>query len=334
MTAARTIGTASVDLTCNAAAIQAAINSLPATGGTVVVPAGVYEVDAVNAPILLRSHVRLDLRGVTLKVKPNSSIRYYAIKCQNVTDVEIIAPVIIGDRDSHDYVTAGLTVKQQTHEWGMGIGINGGARITVKGAAIRWCTGDGICIGGGADDVLIQNVASDANRRQGISITACSNVRIEDSQFIRTNGTSPECGMDVEPDSPNSTSNVYALRCAFSGNNKYGVNVFARASSVTLDDCTVEDNVSCGVVTTTGSSNTVINGGTIQRNGATGVKAQTGTAGIAISGVTFFDNYRSINDKDRVDFDAAGTSTASYRSRDILIQTGVTGVSVGLNHYK
>lgn len=334
MTAARTIGTTTVDLTCNAAAIQAAINSLPAAGGTVKVPAGVYEVDAVNAPILLRSHVRLDLTGVILQVRPNSAIRYYAIKCQNVTDVEIIGGVIHGDRDVHSYVTAGLTVSQQTHEWGMGIGINGGARITVTGATVMWCTGDGICVGGAADDVLIQNTVSDANRRQGISITSCSNVVLMDSQFIRTNGTSPECGMDVEPDSPYSASNVYALRCKFSGNNKFGVNVFARASNVTLEDCTVEDNVSCGVVTTTGSSNTVIKGGTIQRNGATGVKAQTGTAGIAISAVTFFDNYRSINDKDRVDFDAAGVGTANYRSRDILIATGVTGVNVGVNHYK
>src|SRR5690348_13860065 len=42
------------------AAIQAAINSLPATGGTVYIPAGRYMIDA-NKSISLRSHTRLQM---------------------------------------------------------------------------------------------------------------------------------------------------------------------------------------------------------------------------------------------------------------------------------
>jgi len=103
-------------------AIQAAINSLPSTGGTVFVPAGTYLIDAVKS-INLRSlmHFQMDPEAV-LVVKTNTSDRYLALLADVVHDVEISGGRIIGDRDTHVGTTG---------EGGHGIKIRGASRVTI-----------------------------------------------------------------------------------------------------------------------------------------------------------------------------------------------------------
>ena len=61
------------------AAIQAAINSLPSTGGIVQIPAGTYMIDT-SKKINLRSKMHLQLMsGAILKAKTSSLSRHYLI---------------------------------------------------------------------------------------------------------------------------------------------------------------------------------------------------------------------------------------------------------------
>ena len=106
------------------AGIQAAINSLPSTGGTVTIPAGTYMIDT-SKKINLRSRMRLQLAaGAILKAKTSSLSRHYLIHINGDSDVEISGGQLVGDRDTHRYGSG-------THEWGHGISIGGGAtRVT------------------------------------------------------------------------------------------------------------------------------------------------------------------------------------------------------------
>ncbi|WP_460971424.1 glycosyl hydrolase family 28-related protein, partial [Novilysobacter erysipheiresistens] len=83
------------------AAFQRAINALPSTGGTVVVPNGTYMIDAVRK-VRLRSRMHLKLAsGAKLVAKTNSSPRYYVLDAGNASDLEISGGQIIGDRHRH-----------------------------------------------------------------------------------------------------------------------------------------------------------------------------------------------------------------------------------------
>src|SRR5688572_3164484 len=133
------------------AAIQAAINSLPTTGGTVIIPAGTYMID-VAKKINCKSKMLLQMDPNTiLKAKTNGLSRYYIINLSGKTDVEVAGGQLVGDRDTHNY-----SAVSGTHEWGHGIYAgSGAARITIRDLRVSKCTGDGVCIGGHSTDIVI-----------------------------------------------------------------------------------------------------------------------------------------------------------------------------------
>ncbi len=179
-------------------AFQEAINALPATGGTVRVPAGKYMIDAARA-VILRSNVRLEMAvDASLIALPNALKRYHVVKVWRVENVQIVGGRIVGERDQH---------RGSKGEWGYGLNIQASRNVTVTGTRISDCWGDGIWIGAfgrGANadlstDVTLQNVVCSNNRRQGLSLGPCKRVRILDSTFTGTHGTAPESGIDLEP---------------------------------------------------------------------------------------------------------------------------------------
>src|SRR5690348_15555129 len=97
----RDVGTRGDGQHDDTSAIQAAINSLPSTGGTITVPAGTYMIDALRS-INMRSHVRLLMSsGAQLVAIPNSSSRSFVIKATNVNNIEISGGAIVGERARH-----------------------------------------------------------------------------------------------------------------------------------------------------------------------------------------------------------------------------------------
>ena len=305
------------------AAFQAAINSLPSTGGTVTVPVGTYLIDPVKK-VQLRSnmHLQMDLNAV-LKAKTNSATRAYILYAYKRSNVEISGGRLMGDRATHRYVSG------STSEWNHGIQIIGCTHVTVRDLWVGKCAGDGICTGGNTSDLVIANVVSTQNRRQGLSLTQCNNVKVYDSEFSYTKGTSPECGIDIEPDNDYTTSNIWIENCRLNNNAKYGINVFNRVSAVTLEKCTIEGNGSCGFVTV-GCSDVTLQNSLVQNNSATGVLFVSGS-NLKMNGCTSFNNYCRLGNKDRLDFTLTGW--AKKIERDVLIKTAATGVVVGTNLY-
>jgi len=306
------------------AAIQAAINSLPSAGGTVTIPAGTYLIDT-SKKINLKSNMLLKLDpNAILKAKSCSLIRHYLIYVNDRTNVEIAGGQLVGDRDGHNYVGS------STHEWGHGIQILGSTKVTVRDLRVSKCTGDGVCIGGGASDVVIGNIISTNNRRQGLSITNCTNIKVYDSEFSYSKGTSPECGIDLEPDDGHSLSTVLIQNCRMNNNGKYGMNIWKRVSGVTITQCTLERNGSLGLGTN-GCSGIKFTNNIVRYNSATGVVYNTGTSSVTHTGNQSYQNYTRLGAKVRTPFTLTGWS--SKIERDILWKSS-SSRTIGTNSYK
>jgi hypothetical protein len=306
------------------AAIQAAINSLPSSGGIVTIPAGTYLIDT-SKKINLRSYMHLKMEsGAILKAKSSSLARHYILYINGKSHVEISGGRLIGDRDTHRYSTSG------THEWGHGIQILGGRYVTVRDLHVSKCTGDGVCIGGKSYDVVIANVISTVNRRQGLSITNCSNIKIYDSEFSYSKGTAPECGIDIEPDEGYSCNTVLIQNCRMNNNAKYGMNIWKRTTGVTITGCTLERNGSLGMGTV-GVSGLKFTNNIVRYNSATGVVYNTDTRSITHSGNLSYGNYTRLGIKTRTPFTLTGW--ASKIERDVLRRSNYS-LTIGTNNYK
>jgi hypothetical protein len=278
------------------AAFQAAIDALPAEGGTIRVPAGSYVIDPVRK-VRLRSRMHLKLEdGAKLYAKRNSAPRAYVLMVYKVSDVEISGGQIIGDRDNHLGTTG---------EWGHGIMVRGASRVTIRDIHISKCWGDGISIGGAmvtnkptipSQAVVIANIVSTGNRRQGLSIGRSSQVKVYDSEFSNTAGIAPGCGINIEPDVKDlgTTTTVHIGNCLIRNNQGNGIQVYKRVSGVTIKHCTIERNGGYGILTITPVSGYIALN-RIQHNHLMGVMLRSGTRSWQVSGNTFRNNHTRLH---------------------------------------
>ena len=201
------------------AAIQAAVDAVGGTGGTVYVPDGVYRINPTavasggNHGIALKSNMTLQLSaGATLRALPSASASYAIVAIPGASHVTIIGGTLEGERSAHTG-TGG--------EWGMGLSILASDHVVVEGVTARECWGDGFYISGGSGachDVTLCRVSADHNRRQGLSITNVDGLVVRHSTFQNTTGTPPEAGIDIEPNQGETVSNVLITGCTFSNN--------------------------------------------------------------------------------------------------------------------
>jgi hypothetical protein len=270
---------------------QSAIDALPAAGGTVHVPAGDYVIDPTRN-VRLRSNMHLELaEGAILRAKRNDQERAYVLMVYKVANVEISGGRIIGDRDNH-LGTAG--------EWGHAIMVRGSSAVTIRDIHVSKCWGDGVSIGGAmvtnaptipCNDVIIANIVSTGNRRQGMTIGCATNVKVYDSEFSATRGIAPECGIDVEPDANDAriTSTVHIENCLIRGNAGNGLLLYKRVKGVTVKRCTIEHNGGHGILTI-GPEDGYIALNTIRHNHLVGLMLGANTSNYQVSGNTFRNN--------------------------------------------
>ncbi len=204
-------------------------------GDTVRVPAGTYEVDAVNAPITLKNGLLLDLSQATLQAKPNDQTGYKILWAKGVEDVVIHGGKIIGERLAHlvPVPPAGPAFGPDVYSggWGMGVSITDGSRnVRVIGTHISQCFGDGLYVDWGEtkqgpSNILIDGVTCIRNRRQGASIICVDGLRIRNSTFaengLAPEGTIPGAGIDFECDPYPPPDVQYIKNVVVEGNNKF-----------------------------------------------------------------------------------------------------------------
>ncbi|MGV0756083.1 right-handed parallel beta-helix repeat-containing protein [Empedobacter brevis] len=135
-------------------------------------------------------------KNSSIILKPTSKGSYSILNLNNISNVEIHYPNLIGDWDKH---------LGKDGEWGMGIKLIASNNIKIMNPSIKKCWGDGIYISRNGDsnssDVFITNAFIDSNRRNGISIISGENISILNSKFSNMNGSLPMSGIDIEPNS-------------------------------------------------------------------------------------------------------------------------------------
>jgi hypothetical protein len=317
------------------AAFQAAVKALPSTGGTVFVPAGTYMIDALKS-IKLRSLMLLQLDpGATLAALPNSANISSVVSADVVHDIEIAGGQIIGERDQHLGTTG---------EGGHCIVIRGCSKVTIRDIRLSRGWGDGLSVGPKpqyqkryiySQDVAVANIVCTGNRRNGLSITNVIGMKVYDSEFSDTHGTSPQCGIDVEPnkdiDGLGYNDQVRIENCVIKGNAAYGINVWLRSRNLTITKCTIAENKSCGLVTR-GLTGGTFTYNTINDNGATGLFIQIGSTNVVVSNHISFRNYLRQTSVYRTPFYLTGW--AKKIQKDVIIGSGTSNIQIKTNYYK
>lgn len=193
-------------------------------GGTVFVPDGTYMINVSSSScVKLRSNIKLMLSSnATLKAMPTNSSLYAIVKAGAVNNVEIVGGKIVGDRYKH-LSTSG--------EAGRGIQITGSNNVRVADVLISDCWGDGIYIGSNtvqnySEDVVIEGVTVENNRRSGITVISVKGLKITDVQIDKTNGTVPQCGLNFEPNyNTDFLQNVFVENLAVTNCIGYGMQI-------------------------------------------------------------------------------------------------------------
>ena len=308
------------------AAIQAAINALPSTGGTVEVPAGTYMINALLG-INLRSHTRLLLdTGASLRAIPNSASRYWVVKAWGVNNVEIAGGSIVGERTQHLGTTG---------EWGYGINISASSYVYVHDIAVSNCWGDGLAVGASGSGttlvrsygVTLNNVNASNNRRQGLSILPAVQVYVVNSSFNGSNGTAPQAGIDIEPATQGTTLQVRLENTTLSNNVGNGLEVHNNVSGLSMNNDTIQNNQGFGVYVG-GATNVTVNNSNISENYLFGVDIASTTNNMQVVGNTvewnydlwFYQNNQSIYNEgwDPRDIETASTATNILVSNNVI----------------
>jgi len=204
--------------TDDTAAIQKAVDAIGGTGGTVLVPEGIYLVNAAaqaGMGIQLRSSMTLKLAaGATLKAIPNASEHYAILALKGVSQVTILGGTLVGERHAHTGTRG---------EWGMGVSISDSHHVLLDGVTAMDCWGDGFYVSNRSSDVTLCHVVADRNRRQGLSITSVNGMAVRNSVFRNTAGTEPEAGLDVEPNEGETVADLLVTGCTMADNAGGGI---------------------------------------------------------------------------------------------------------------
>jgi len=114
-------------------------------------------------------------------------------------------------------------------EWRHALALWSSTNVVVRGLTLRDSGGDGIYLAGSqrgefCKDILIEDIESINNRRQGMSIISAENVWVKNSIFRDTKGTLPEAGVDLEPNNESDRIvNINFEGCKFLDNNHAGI---------------------------------------------------------------------------------------------------------------
>jgi hypothetical protein len=135
------------------------------------------------------------------------------------------------------------------------INILGAKNIRLTNIRADFSGGDGIFIGSTgpssarvpSENIFIKDSVTDSNLRQGISIVSAKGVLIEDCVFSNTKGSSPQAGIDIEPEYRDFVE-IVVRRCQSNGNRGPGymvglfkVNPDDKPCRIVFESCRYKD---------------------------------------------------------------------------------------------
>lgn len=166
------------------------------------------------------------------KIKSNTNvflladIRSLATKFKGGYALEIIGDNVLIDGNNHSIVGTIKIDKNNNQEWQHGIYIGRNSKnVQIRNVKLREFWGDGIYVMG--ENIVISNLESSFNGRQGLSLTHGKNIKILNSEFHHTgyieicSCKGPGAGIDIEPNKGDTVYNIYIENCKLHDNYKY-----------------------------------------------------------------------------------------------------------------
>lgn len=186
-------------------AILSAIAAMPAIGGGLLFPAGTYIVNADNFSGLKfdgKSNFVVSGYGAIIKVKNAAQVvgGYEVMSFFNCTYGAINGLTIDGNRTNR-------TILGETSAHGLTI-CTSCKHIIVNDVVVINSPADGFLVTTFdftvADtyptDITLNNCVADNSYRNGLSSIGSLRLTVNGGEYKNTNGTSPKCGIDIEPD--------------------------------------------------------------------------------------------------------------------------------------
>jgi hypothetical protein len=171
------------------AVMQQAINSTAARGQQLEIPAATYNVRPLFIPG--GANILVDA-GATVQATSGYGTQDRLITIDSVSNVTIAGTI------------GASTFQMRKSEYTSGefrhcLMIYGASNVQVSGIACNNSGGDGLNISGPNSNITITDSTFDNNRRQGFTLIAGNGIFIRRCHFTNTNGTSPQDGIDIEP---------------------------------------------------------------------------------------------------------------------------------------
>lgn len=339
--------------TDDTAAFQAAVDAVPLTGGTLIVPRGDYRINVERSIALHSNMLFLMDPAATLAAIATGQSLSRLIRVWRVANVRIVGGRLVGERrlhvTDHDH-------SEGQNEQGFGISIQSSHNIVVSDVHLSDFWGDGIWIGalGSEKDewdwrqkpavpsthVWVSHVVSTQNRRQGLSMGPAENVTITHSTFSFSGpGSPPEeaakpmSGIDIEPQGQGYVRNVLIKHCTMTRNRGTGLEIHGNVIGVSVHDCLINDNFGYGFVTHEEANEwwtekeltgLAFSNNTISRNGLEGAIILGKTDCVLLAGNTFVGNGFRYPFSDSDDpYDEWATSHGAVSPTSVGIHAGV-----------
>ena len=190
---------------------------------TVFIGSGTYQLDSYDSQAKSASVIRIPsnttvYNQAVFQGLPHANTQSFLFYFRDVTNCTWDGGKIVGDLNGH------LSDKG---EQGYGFALRGARNITIRNVVCNDFWGDGInlqYLGNNVhnENILIENVKCDGNRRQGISIEDGVHVIVRNSVFSNTGirrGIAPMRGIDIEPSYEQAVINdILVSGCEFVNN--------------------------------------------------------------------------------------------------------------------
>jgi GH18 family chitinase len=144
--------------------------------------------------------------GVAVLAKKGSMHQGELFHITNVTNLTLTGYGAVFQMRKRDYQNPLLYNRSEDRH---ALTLDGCTKVSILGLTIKSSGGDGIYMTGVGElagnpagynrDVLIQDVVSDDNHRQGMSVISVVGLKVINCTFSNTNGTAPQAGIDFEP---------------------------------------------------------------------------------------------------------------------------------------
>lgn len=208
-------------VTPDTTALQNALNA--ATGRKLFLPKqqGAYY---LTGQLFVPSNIAIELEPGTI-IQAVDNLRLTApyerlIRIKNAKNV-----TITGNGAVIRMNKAAYTSGEQAHIFDIG----GSENVTIDNLSANDSGGDGFYVGAYeatlpySKNIVLRNCTANNNRRQGLSVISVDGLLVEGCRFTNTKGTSPQSGVDIEPNSAvELLKNIKFIDCLAEGNTGRG----------------------------------------------------------------------------------------------------------------